>query len=173
MWRTVSYTHALIRARHWQPHSGSSGSSLPALHEFSDVPRVPLHLALFDKWQSPYLRFFKSIFFVAVWFLGVLRRRSRSYVESAAPADAESVRAAGARCCGSLRMLVQAYREGSARAYLITAQAPLFIFRAAQLISVPVSEPWGKSDLLLPRRVVHVLSPARANQTAIQNHFQG
>lgn len=55
-------------------------------------------------------------------------------------------------------VLVQACREGSAQTYLITAQMPLFIFRTLQLISVPVSEPSGKSDLLLPLVVVHVLS---------------
>ena len=47
---------------------------------------------------------------------------------------------------------------GSTQASLITAQMPLFIFRTLQLILVPVSEPLGKSDLLLPLGAVHVLS---------------
>lgn len=60
--------------------------------------------------------------------------------------EAESM---GAALLWAYRLLVQACREGSAQAYLITAQMPLFIFRTVQLISAAVSEPLGKSDLLL------------------------
>lgn len=69
------------------------------------------------------------------------------------------------RPCGSVEakvhqagVLVQACREVSSQTYLIKAQMPLFIFRAAQLISALVSEPLGKSDLLLPLGAAHVHS---------------
>lgn len=61
---------------------------------------------------------------------------------------------------------------GNAPAYLITAQMPLFIFRRLQLISVPVSEPLGKSDLLLPLRVVRVLSLTHGTRRAFKTHFK-
>lgn len=57
---------------------------------------------------------------------------------------------------------------GNAPAYLITAQMPLFIFRTVQLISVPVSEPLGKSDLLLPLKLVHVLSLTHGTRQPFQ-----
>ncbi len=61
---------------------------------------------------------------------------------------------------------------GSARASLITAQMPLFIFRTLQLILVPVSEPLGKSDLLLPLRAVHVLSLSLSARQALKTNFK-
>lgn len=61
---------------------------------------------------------------------------------------------------------------GSAWASLITAQMPLFIFRTVQLILVPVSEPLGKSDLLLPFRAVHVLSLALSARQAFKTNFK-
>lgn len=61
---------------------------------------------------------------------------------------------------------------GSARASLITAQMPLFIFRTVQLISVPVSEPLGKSDPLLPHGAAHVLSLALSARQAFKTNFK-
>lgn len=61
---------------------------------------------------------------------------------------------------------------GSALASLITAQMPLFIFRTVQLISVPVSEPLGKSDLLLPLRAAHVLSLTLGARQAFKTNFR-
>lgn len=61
---------------------------------------------------------------------------------------------------------------GSVLASLITAQMPLFIFRTVQLILVPVSEPLGKSDLLLPLRAVHVLSLTLGARQAFKTNFK-
>lgn len=83
--------------------------------------------------------------------------------------------AAGSRLAGSAIGLLNVGsgpQGGSTQASLITAQMPLFIFRIVQLISVPVSEPLGKSDLLLPLRAVHVLSLASSARQAFKTDFR-
>lgn len=84
-------------------------------------------------------------------------------------------RQAGSRLAGSAMGLLNVGsgpQGGSTQASLITAQMPLFIFRIVQLILVPVSEPLGKSDLLLPLRAVHVLSLASSARQAFKTDFR-
>lgn len=84
--------------------------------------------------------------------------------------EAKSIRQAGTAV--GLLNVGSGLQGGNAPAYLITAQMPLFIFRTVQLISVPVSEPLGKSDLLLPLRVVRVLSLTHGTRRAFKTHFK-
>lgn len=85
--------------------------------------------------------------------------------------EAKSIRQAGRHCLGLLNV-GSGLQGGSARASLITTQMPLFIFRTVQLILVPVSEPLGKSDLLLPLTAVHVLSLTLSARQAFKTDFK-
>lgn len=88
--------------------------------------------------------------------------------------EAKSIRQAGWQAGAAVGLLNvgSGLQGGSTQASLITAQMPLFIFRIVQLILVPVSEPLGKSDLLLPLRAVHVLSLTPSARQAFKTNFK-
>lgn len=181
--RVQYHKHALIRARRWRPHSQRVSCASTSHTLFHACRRSVIAAAV---WKMTGLRLF--LHFTQNLCVDRHARRNLCVGERFSTGQVYKCVRAGVlfpvRLCGSLeaKSIRQAgaavgllnvgsgLQGGSAPAYLITAQMPLFIFRTVQLISVPVSEPLGKSDLLLPLRVVRVLS--LTHQTGIQTHFK-
>ena len=82
--------------------------------------------------------------------------------------EAKSIRQAGTTV--GLLNVGSGLQGGSTKASLITAQKPFFIFSTVQLISVLMSEPLGKSDLLSALRTMHVLYVALGARQAFKTN---